>query len=210
MNPFVRRAFIQCRRQYKKLLKHKEKEYLNKLKEQLRNLEHKNPKQFWAIIKTLQGQNTLNSKNPIDYDIWLNYFRKLYAVDSADQDTETVDNVPTNSESFQNHETDAISLIINKVVTSSEVIKAIKKLKNGKAAGEDTIINEVLKTGEFCLVDPIVKLLNLIIQSEKYPAKWARKLLITLHKGGLTDDPDNYRGISISSCLSKLFIFFVL
>ena len=109
MNPFVRRAFIQCRRQYKKLLKHEEKEYLNKLKEQLKNLEHKNPKQFWAIIKNLQGQNTLNSKNPIDYDIWLNYFRNLYAVDSADKDTETVDDVPTNSESFQNHETDAIS-----------------------------------------------------------------------------------------------------
>ena len=98
----------------------------------------------------MQGENTLNSKNPIDYDIWLNYFRKLYAVDSADQHTETVDDVPTNSESFQNHEMDAISLIINKLVTSSEVIKAIKKLKNGKAAGEDTIINEVQKASEFC------------------------------------------------------------
>ena len=62
-----------------------------------------------------------------------------------------------------------------------------------------------LLTGEFCLVDLIVKSLNLIILSEKYPLKWARNLLITLHKGGLTDDPDNYRGISISSCLSKLF-----
>ena len=66
-------------------------------------------------------------------------------------------------------------------------------------------MNELLKTGEFFLVDPIVKLLNLIIQSEKYPSKWARNLLITLHKGGLTDDSDNYRGISISSCPSKLF-----
>ena len=133
MNPFVRRAFIQCRRQYKKLLKQKEKEYLNKLKEQLKNLDHKNPKQFY---KNLHGKNTLNSKNPIDYDTSLNYFRKLYAVDSADQDTETQHDVPINSESFQDHETDAISLIINKVVTSTEVIKAIKKLKNGKAAGE--------------------------------------------------------------------------
>ena len=136
MNPFVRRAFIQCRRQYKKLLKHKEKEYLNKLKKQLKNLEHKNPKQFWAIVKNLQGQNTLNSKNLIDYDIWLNYFRKLYTVDSADQDIETVDDVPTNSESFQDHETDAISLIINEVVTSSEVIKAIKNLKMVKQQGK--------------------------------------------------------------------------
>ena len=69
MNPFVRRAFIQCRRQYKKLLKHKEKEHLSKVKDQLKNLEHKNPKQFWAIIKTLHSENTLDSKNPIDYDM---------------------------------------------------------------------------------------------------------------------------------------------
>ena len=46
MNPFVRRAFIQCREQYKKFPKHKEIEYLSKLKDQLKNLEHKNPKQF--------------------------------------------------------------------------------------------------------------------------------------------------------------------
>ena len=81
----------------------------------------------------------------------------------------------------------------------------IKKLKNGKSAGEDNIINKVLKTGEFCLVEPIVKPMNLIPESEKYPLKWTRNLLITLHQGGLTDKPDNYRGISISSCLSKLF-----
>ena len=56
----------------------------------------------------------------------MNNFRKLHAVDSADQDTETVDDVPTNSETFQTHETDANSSIINKLVTSSEVIKAIK------------------------------------------------------------------------------------
>ena len=78
-------------------------------------------------------------------------------------------------------------------------------MKNGKSAGEDNIVNEVLKIGEFCLVELIVKLMNLILESEKYPLKWTRNLPITLHKGGLTDKPDNYRGISISSCLSKLF-----
>ena len=62
-----------------------------------------------------------------------------------------------------------------------------------------------MKPGEFWLVEPIVKLMNLILESEKYPLKWRRNLLITLHKGGLTDKPDNYRGISISSYLSKLF-----
>ena len=61
-------------------------------------------------------------------------------------------------------------------------------------------------------MDPIVKLLNLILQSEKYPLKWTRNLLVKLHKGGPIDEPDNpidepdnYRGKSISACLSKLF-----
>ena len=71
---------------------------------------------------------------------------------------------PTNSVSYLSHEEVAIDKIINHRITKSEVKKAIKKLKNGKSAGEDNIINEVLKTGEFCLVDPIVKLLNLILQ----------------------------------------------
>ena len=48
--------------------------------------------------------------------------------------------------------------------------------------------------------------MNLIFESEKYFLKWTRNLLIILHKRGLPDKPDNYRGISISSCLSKLFI----
>ena len=52
MNPFVRRAFIQCRRQYKKLLKHKEKEYLNKLKEQLKVLNTKILNNFGLLLKT--------------------------------------------------------------------------------------------------------------------------------------------------------------
>ena len=30
-------------------------------------------------------------------------------------------------------------------------------------------------------------------------------MLLPLHKGGDLDDPDNYRGISISSCFAKLY-----
>ena len=83
--------------------------------------------------------------------------------------------------------------------------KAIKKLKNSKSAGEDNIINEVLKTGILfsgtnCKVDePDTRI-------RKYLLKWTKILLITLYKGGLTDEPDNYGGISISSCLSKLLL----
>ena len=113
-------------------------------------------------------------------------------------------NQSANQEPFQNHDAKATDQIINRVITVSEVKQAIGKLKKSKAAGEDSIINEVLKIGEFCLAEPITKLLNLIVSSGNYPSNWSRKLLVTIHKGGAKDDPDNYRGISISSCLSKL------
>ena len=55
------------------------------------------------------------------------------------------------------------------------------------------------------LLSTITKLLNLILDSEKYPSPWCRNLLVTLYKGGGSDDPDNYRGISIGSCLATLY-----
>ena len=44
--------------------------------------------------------------------------------------------------------------------------------------------------------------MNLILESEKYPFL---NILVTMYKGGGNDDPDNYRGISIGSCLAKLY-----
>ena len=138
-------------------------------------------------------------KNPINNQTWEEYLNKLCQNNSQDN------GLLNNPGASFNHKKVGIDVIINRKITRSEVRKIIKKLKNGKSADEDNIINELLKTGEFCLVEPIVKLMNLIPESEKYHLKWTRNLLITLHKGGLTDKPDNYRGISISSCLSKLF-----
>ena len=77
-------------------------------------------------------------------------------------------------------------------------------MKNGKAAGEDSIIHEVLKIGEFCLAEPITKLLNLTFSSGNYLSNLSRNLLVAIYKGGAKDDHDNYREVSISSTLSKL------
>ena len=103
-----------------------------------------------------------------------------------------------------NSQANAMSKILNKIITFQEVRKAIKKLKTGKSTGEDKILNECLRALEPCLVLPITKLFNLILDSEKYPSPWCRNLLVTLYKGGGSDDPDNYRGIPIGSCLAKI------
>ena len=38
-----------------------------------------------------------------------------------------------------------------------------------------------------------------------YPARWSENILTPLCKWGELDDPDNYRGISVSSCFARLY-----
>ena len=50
-----------------------------------------------------------------------------------------------------------------------------------------------------------VDIFYLILKSGKYPSTWRENFIKPLFKGGTTSDPSCYRGIAISSCLSKLF-----
>ena len=67
--------------------------------------------------------------------------------------------------------------------TVDEVIRAIKKLKNGRAAGPDGIPPELLK----CAIGPVSRALHsLFIQvwrSGIVPADWQEGIIITLYKG---------------------------
>ena len=78
-NSYLRKAFIQCRRTHKQFLKAKEKEYFEKLKSQLRNLERDNPKQFWNTTKNWQNDNYVNIQNPVEYETWEKYLKQLYS-----------------------------------------------------------------------------------------------------------------------------------
>ena len=144
-NSCLRKAFIQCRRTCKQFLKTTEKEYFGKLKLQLRNLEKDNPKQFWNIIKNLQNDNNVNIKTQLNMRHG-KYLKQLYS--SEPQGNKFIQQ-STNQEPFQNHDAEAIDQIINRVITVNEVKQAIRKVKNGKAVGEDSIINEVLKLVSF-------------------------------------------------------------
>ena len=63
----------------------------------------------------------------------------------------------------------------------------------------------MIKAGINHLTPLIVKLFNLILISGKYPSSWAVGRIVPIHKKGDRSLPSNYRGITISSCLGKMF-----
>ena len=95
---------------------------------------------------------------------------------------------------------------LNKLITSEEVEKALKKAKNGKAGGIDFILNEHLKAAKEHLIGSYVKLFNAVLTSGIIPSAWSTGIIKPIFKKkGEISDPDNYRGITILSCLGKLF-----
>ena len=85
-------------------------------------------------------------------------------------------------------------------ITSSELMKAISKLKSGKAVGLDSLPNEILKSGgsgSTILVPILQKLFNLVFTSGIYPSKWSSAYLCPIFKSSDPSKPENYRAIAI-------------
>ena len=121
--------------------------------------------------------------------------------DTSDFDWEFKDKIEYNISSEEN------SLSINEVtdITVTEINKCIKKLKTGKSTGPDLISNEIIKYSSMVTCKAITKLFNLILDSGKYPSNWRKLFIIPLHKSGDKLNVNNYRGISLQNCITKLF-----
>ena len=90
--------------------------------------------------------------------------------------------------------------------TESEVKKLIESLKNGKACGLDFIRNEFLKNMSQRTLSVVTRLFNVVLRTGIVPEAWCIGAIVPLYKGkGPKDDLDNYRGITLLSCIGKLF-----
>ena len=101
-------------------------------------------------------------------------------------------------------------------ITRAEVFKAIRKLKIGKASGEDGVLTDILKTAADAVntsklksgnsvVDALVLLFNYVFDNEVWPDRWGSGIIFPLHKHGSRLDPCNYRPITLMSIVGKIF-----
>ena len=214
-----RNAFNMAGRRYRdnkseenlKLLKLTGKEYktiINKSKavhrqkciEDLKAKESNDPKAFWNIInRTTKHPNTGN----VTIDEFFEHFSVLNATEGLDSGLESSSEsqIPGNvCNEYSESET------LNSPITEDEVSKAVKRLKNGKACGEDCILNEMIKAFSENHKHLLTQTFNVVLLSGHVPNEWATGVIKPIYKNkGDINDPDNYRGITLLSCLGKLF-----
>lgn len=97
------------------------------------------------------------------------------------------------------------------LINEEEVLVAIRSLNSGKAADEMDLTAEHLKYSGNVLLPVIVRIFNEILITKEVPDSFKSGLINPIHKKG--KDPrllENYRGITVSSILGKLFETVVL
>lgn len=107
---------------------------------------------------------------------------------------------------LETHQDSVNENILSDIHINLDIIKdAISSSKNNKSPGTDMITNEILKNGGECLDKSILSLFNRIICLEKIPSEWNKGIIVPIFKKGDRRDLNNYRGISLTSCVSKIF-----
>jgi len=95
-------------------------------------------------------------------------------------------------------------------ITEEETQRAIKSLKNNKAAGCDEISAELLKFGGHSLLSALTSLMNRCWRAESVPDEWRQGIIVKVEKKGDIGDCNNWRGITLLSVPGKVFCTILL
>ena len=184
----------QARNDYRKVCRQKRKAFHVQKANELSTLSKSNQKKFWNFFKV--------KKDPTGNCNFRSYFKNLYENKSNPGVLlEEIIYDPDNDNIIFDIE------FLNKEIISDELENALIKLKNNKSCGLDNILNEFLKASTPLVKNVMLKLFNVILNSGIFPKEWARGEIIPIFKKGEINDPQNYRGVTLVSCLGKLFTY---
>ena len=192
-----------------------EREYNNRVVFNIENMSKHNPKDFWKKMKQLGPRNSkvpfkVEQNGNLTSDIenvlgtWKNEFEKLFnpkqtgdpifASNIEEQKSRLENEMATNSESQ-----------LNQPILLTEVQKAIRSCKCNKSPGIDRIPNEVIKHPN--VENLLLKIYQYCFENGIVPKIWLRSLIKPIPKSAEKNPylPLNYRGISLISCIGKVY-----
>ena len=207
-DPIVRGRYHKMRKEHKKLVKHTAQKFKEQLLDKINSLESNNPKDFWSMVNSMKDAKQNNVIDSISPQTWFDWFQKLNSVSNVTDNNleKEIEFVIRNMKDFSNKYVESL----DQSITKSEIVKASRKLKNGKSTGFDGISNEMIKSvvlTKFC--DILVILFNGIMKTSYFPKCWKTGFIVPIFKSGESSDPGNYCGITITSCFGKLFTLII-
>ena len=188
--------YVYNRRMYKKLLKQKQYDYnKNKLSSLFQSLNK--PNDFWKQVRSIIHSKR-NATNNIDINDWYTHFLGIFSVQKP---TPPICNEPINM--YVNDPN--VNIILNSPITEVEVRSSIEASKRNKSPGPDKISNEMLATALELISPLLTDLFQQLFENSTFPSEWRKSIIVPVHKKGDINSCDNYRPISLTSLVSKIF-----
>ena len=174
----------------KNMIKKKKEEYKLKVVNEM-NLKKGDQKTFWKLLRKLKNPKTEKLfQNAISGKKWENHFKRVLIDNSHEP------KYPPDSQNIGP---------LDGIITMDELSKASYVLRPNKSSGSDLISNEML----LCLIEVqpeiLIKLLNRIFDTNAKIKQFSHSMIAPIFKSGVKTEPNNYRGISLLSCLGKLY-----
>jgi hypothetical protein len=169
---------------------------------ELETLHSRNPTKYWKMLDELRQTKS----DSVDSDViqpteWFHYFNDLFSKDNSNMGSRDDDILSKISDMEKSN----IFNELNYLFKESEVSAALTRLPTRKAVASDGIANEMLRVGAEYFCKPLTIIFNAFYSKGEYPLSWCQGIIATIFKSGNPVKPENYRGITLCSNLSKVF-----
>jgi len=192
-------------------------------------------KEFWARYKRLKGTTRTNKSPPpvvnneegdvVTDPIEVLKIWRSFSAAIASSNLDGTQEEGKYDDEYKREVEDRLELlrrarlhhpILDRSITRLEVWNAVRKMKLGKAPGEDGVLTDILKTaadavgvsrerGNNTVISSLCLLFNFFLDREVWPERWGTGVIFPLHKDDSRLEPSNFRPITLLSVVGKLF-----
>ncbi|KAL1402104.1 hypothetical protein pipiens_006234, partial [Culex pipiens pipiens] len=176
------------------------RDYLNRVQVDLKD----NPSSFWKYVRSRKRTSVLptrislngsTAENPEDAaNVFADFFSSVYEADAPSASNDYLNDLPTYDIDFPQPE-----------FSQAEVKSALDAVDPSKGAGPDRLPPSFIKRLSEHLAKPVSVIFNRSLSEGTFPDEWKLAAITPIHKTGSTTAAENYRPISILSCLPKVF-----
>ena len=216
----LRNQYKAAQKVFDKAFRTEERNYNVSLMNDIETSCFNDPKSFWKHLKGLgpkikkeipieivKDDGSRSKQVPDVLEKWASDFESLYNC-TTQNDTNSQDPRLTHKDLLENAMLDPLyecNHFLNCNLNIVEIQQAISKSKNGKAVGIDRIPNEILKLDS--VIEVLHRLFQLVFDCGKIPSDWRNAIILPIPKDAKKDQriPLHYRGISLLSCISKIY-----
>lgn len=161
-----------------------------------------NPKRFWSHVRSSLGNKsvisavcdpngTLTDSRTATAECLNKYFSSVYLIEGNSALPTLTPKTTQRCDSF--------------IISIDAVKKILRDLPRSSSPGPDGIPNILLIEGRHMLAEVLVAFFNFILINGQLPSEWKTAHVTPIHKGGSRTQCSNYRPVSLTCTLCKVF-----